>query len=287
MEKISAFSEIENLSYNKIIVNADKSYCDSNTVITFQGKNNILIVEDGVRLHSSKISFNADNSVVYLSKNKHIYYLNVSLFNNSVVYFGKDNYFNRALNMSVSEYQNVIIGEDCLFSFDIWIRTADPHVLYSTETKRRINESKGVFLGDHVWIGQGVYLLKGTCVGSGAVVGAASVVTGKKLASNCCYGGNPAKLLKENVFFSHKCVNGWLPKDTKESQVMDSDIYIYSNNGDILNFSVVDAELKKIKNAQQKVDYLKSNICEKNIKNRFYIEKPSVKKKSFFSKLFG
>lgn len=287
MEKISAFSEAENLSSNKIIVNAEKSFCESNTVITFQGKNNILIVEDGVRLHSSKINFNADNSVVYLSKNKHVYNLNVSLFNNSVIYFGKDNYFNGGLNISVSEYQNVIIGDDCLFSFGIWIRTADPHVLYSAETKRRINDSKGVFIGDHVWIGQNVCLLKGTRVGSGAVVGAASVVTGKKLTSNCCYGGNPAKLLKENVFFAHKCVNDWLPSDTKKFQIMDSDDYIYSKSGEIFDFAVVDAELKKIKTAQQKVDYLKSKICKKSNKNRFYIEKPPAKKKSFISKLFS
>lgn len=287
MEKISAFSETENLSSNKIIVNAEKSFCESNTVITFQGKNNILIVEDGVRLHSSKINFNADNSVVYLSKNKHVYNLNVSLFNNSVIYLGKDNYFNGGLNISVSEYQNVIIGDDCLFSFGIWIRTADPHLLYSVETKQRINESKGVFIGDHVWIGQNVCLLKGTRVGSGAVVGAASVVTGKKLASNCCYGGNPAKLLKENVFFAHKCVNDWLPKDTKKFQIMETDDYIYSKSGDIFDFAVVDAELKKIKTTQEKVDYLKSGICKKSSKNRFYIEKLPAKKKSFISKLFG
>lgn len=287
MEKISAFSETENLKSNKIIVNADKSFCDSNTVINFQGKNNILVVEDGVRLRSSKINFNADNSVVYLSKNKHAYCINVSLFNNSVVYIGKDNYFNGGLNISVSEYQNVIIGNDCLFSFGIWIRTADPHLLYSTETKKRINASKGVFLGDHVWIGQNVFLLKGTCVGSGTVVGAASVVSGKKLASNCCYGGNPAKLLKENVFFAHDCVNDWLPKDTKKSQTMDSDKYIYSKTGEIFNFAVVDADLKKINTAQKKVDYLKSNLCKEKSKNRFYIEKQMVKKKSFISKLFS
>lgn len=287
MEKISAFTEVENLKSNKVLVNSDKSCCDSNTTITFQGENNILVVEDGVRLHSSKINFNANNSIIYLSSNKHIYYLNVSVFNDSAVYFGKDSYFNGALNISVSEYQNVIIGADCLFSFGIWIRTADPHVLYDAQTKERINKSKGVFLGDHVWIGQNVYLLKGTCVGSGAVVGAASVVSGKKLASNCCYGGNPAKLLKENVFFSHNCVNGWLPNDTKKSQIMDSDDFIYGKSGEIFDFAVVDAKLKKIKTAAEKKEYLEKVSASIKSKNRFYIEKPPVKKKSFFSRLFG
>lgn len=41
MEKISAFTEVENLKSNKVLVNSDKSCCDSNTTITFQGENNI------------------------------------------------------------------------------------------------------------------------------------------------------------------------------------------------------------------------------------------------------
>ena len=49
------------------------------------------------------------------------------------------------------------------------IRTADPHIIYDIHRKR-INPSKSVFIGDHVWCGQNVLLLKGCRVGSGVSV---------------------------------------------------------------------------------------------------------------------
>jgi len=60
---------------NLIFVNAEKSHLD-NSKVNFYGRNNILFVEDGVTLRNSTINFNKDNSVVYLSSNRHNYLLN-------------------------------------------------------------------------------------------------------------------------------------------------------------------------------------------------------------------
>ena len=76
--------------------------------------------------------------------------------------------------------KNIIIGDNCMISFGSWIRNTDPHLVYDSSTYCRINPSKSVLIGDHVWIGQSCIILKGTVVGSGAILGAGSVVSGKK-----------------------------------------------------------------------------------------------------------
>jgi len=40
------------------------------------------------------------------------------------------------------------LGEGCLVSFGIWIRTADPHLIFDAESQKRINPSRNVIVGD-------------------------------------------------------------------------------------------------------------------------------------------
>ena len=56
-----------------------------------------------------------------------------------------------------------------------------------------------------MWIGQHVYFLKGTQIGSGSIIGAKSLVAGKKIKSNTIYAGNPAKLIRKDVFYDRDC----------------------------------------------------------------------------------
>lgn len=108
------------------------------------------------------------------------YHLNLTIYNNSLIYIGRDNYFNGSLNIIAGEEKDIIIGDNCMISFGSWIRNTDPHLVYDSSTYCRINPSKSVLIGDHVWIGQSCIILKGTVVGSGSILGAGSVVSGKK-----------------------------------------------------------------------------------------------------------
>ena len=155
-----------------------------NSKIAFHGKGNILICEQSVRIVNSTISFNGSNSIVYLSQSRHHYYLSASLYNNSTLYIGKNSFLNGTLNIILSEQKHCLIGNESLISWGIWIRTADPHLVYDSRTNQRINPSKSVFIGDHVWIGQSAMLLKGTQIDSGSIIGAASLVAGKKVPYN-------------------------------------------------------------------------------------------------------
>lgn len=273
MEELVSFEQAkEHITQNQVIVNADKSSLDGNSKIIFAGKNNILFVEDGVCLRNSTISFQGDNAVVYLSKNRHTYFLRITLYHDSAVYIGDDCYINGAMTLVASEQQNILIGKEDLFSFGIFIRTADPHLLYDCETKRRINASRSVLIGDHVWIGQNALILKGTQVGSGSVIGGGAVLSGKKVISNAAVCGNPAREIRRNIFFSSECVHKWTRETTEKYKIMDTDRYIYHADTQSITLEQIDAELKDAATVEQRMERIQRLLVDNKEKARFAIE---------------
>ncbi len=61
-------------------------------------------------------------------------------------------------------------------------------------------EIKPVKIGDNVWIGCNSIILKGITIGNGAVVAAGSIVT-KDVPPKVLVGGNPAKVIKEDIYW--------------------------------------------------------------------------------------
>lgn len=183
---------------NKIVGNINLD----NSNIKFIGKNNILYVDNGFTLVNSSIEFRGDNSLVYLCKTNDKLTIDVKIYNNSTLYFGKNMWINKGIKIVISEETNVFFGCDCLVSYDTCIRTGDPHIIYDINTRKRVNHSKSVYIGDHVWIGQHVMILKNTMIGSGSVIGAMSLVTNKKYSSNSVYAGTPAKKVRSDIYFS-------------------------------------------------------------------------------------
>ena len=288
MEVVNSTQAIGQLKDNSVLMETEDGNVNlENTKICFKGRNNILYLEDGVHLKDSTIIFEADNSVVYLSKNKNKYLLNVTLNNNNALFIGQDNYMNGKLNIVLSEQKHVLIGNRCLFSFGIWIRLADPHLIYDSIDKGRINFSKSVFLGDHVWISQSAMILKGTKIGSGSIVGAMSLVAGKEIPSNTSWAGNPARKLRDNVFFTGDCVHKYKEEQTEKSRKCLCDEFIYSyEEGKTKSFLEIDRTLSSFNNAEEMLKYLQKEIRGCKDKNRFYIPQTSekAKKTSLFRK---
>ena len=261
----------EDEKHNKII-GYDPTLIDS--TIKFMGENNILFCEENVVLSKSDLMFGGSNSLIYLATNCHKYYLNVEIYNNSVLFIDEHNYINSLrgrTNLMISEQTNIFIGKDSTISFDIWAWTGGPHPIYDCSTNERKDLSKSIFIGDHVWIGQDTLILKGSKIGSGSIVGGKSVVANKIIGSNTIWAGNPAKKIKEDVFFVGKSVHKYTDKETEESMRFDSDEYIYKPEGKILDFDSIDKDISNIKLAEEKIKFLK-NIREEKSKNRFFIQ---------------
>lgn len=90
----------------------------------------------------------------------------------------------------------VTIGDGTLIAWDCCIMDRDYHK-FASETE----VTRPVHIGSHVWIGCHALILKGVTVGDGAVIAAGSVVT-KDVPAGALVGGNPARVLKENVTWS-------------------------------------------------------------------------------------
>lgn len=168
-------------------------------------------------IEGSALNFGGSNSVCYISRTRHRVRVMIGLHNGTNVYLGKNMYINNTLQVLAAEHQSVFVGDDCLISHGVMIRTADPHLIYDCETLTRVNPASSVIVGDHVWIGQEVLILKGTLIGSGSIIGAKTVISGKMVNSNTVWAGDPARCIKEGVFFLSDCTNLWDYKQTHES----------------------------------------------------------------------
>lgn len=253
-----------------------------NSKIKFDGVNNIIYCDEGVKISDSSLNFKANNSIIYLCKSRHVYKLVIDIYNNSTVFIGKNCYFNNPMHIILSEQNNCIIGEECLFSIGIWFRTGDPHLIYDIPSYERINYSKSIFIGDHVWIGQNSMILKNTRIDSGSIIGAMSLVSNKKIGSNEIWGGNPAKLIKNNIFWNNTCVHSWIGNDTEKSKTydkfigtknnekLDEFIYMY-NRKQYIDFDDLENKLNKL-NVDKKFKYL-NRVLANPEKNRFVSNK--------------
>ena len=102
----------------------------------------------------------------------------------------------------VVDGSNLRIGEGCMISDHVDIRTTDNHAIYDIKTGKRINWEEDVEIGPRVWIGTRVIVLKGSRIPEGCIVGAGSVVTKKHMFADTMIVGNPARPVKENVIWT-------------------------------------------------------------------------------------
>ncbi len=151
-------------------------------------------------LNKVNIWFNGSNARIKLGKDIWIANeLNIECGNDAVVRIGDATTFDKTT--LYSSYGDIQIGDDCMFSYGVYVRNHDSHFIFDAETGNRINYSRKIDIKDHVWIGQNSILLAGFTIGNDAIVGAGSV-SSSAFPDKVVIGGNPAQIIREGVIWN-------------------------------------------------------------------------------------
>ncbi|WP_459180305.1 acyltransferase [Streptomyces sp.] len=119
----------------------------------------------------------------------------------------------------VAQEESLVIGEDCMLSFSVEIRTTDTHAIYDVSTGERVNSDKSVEIGDHVWLAKQALVLKGTTIGTGSVVGTRSVAAGS-IPPMAIAAGVPARVVREGTTWTRRVGKGSLEADDEAMKIV-------------------------------------------------------------------
>jgi len=159
-------------------------------------KNENEIVFDDSLPDSVMVSFLGKHNKIFFGKNMIIGNLSISMGNNSVCSIGDNTDISDAL-FDVSNAK-LEIGESCLLSAEVIIRTHDSHHIFDLMTHKRVNYEEDVVIGKHVWVGYRAQLLSGFGIGDGSVVGAGAVTAGK-FGDHVVIAGAPARVIRSGI----------------------------------------------------------------------------------------
>lgn len=135
----------------------------------------------------------------------------------SEVKIGKNFSVNSMVVMNYEPNIKISIGDDCMFSTSVYLRSHDGHTIYNEETREVLNYPEDIKIGNHVWFGNGVRVLKGADIPDNTVVGIGSIVTKSSTSHGISSGsilvGSPAKVLKTGCNWSRKSIEKFLEEE--------------------------------------------------------------------------
>ena len=186
-------------SGNQLMFDPSSLFVDCKIVIS--GNNNEVIVKEATYFKNVEFHIYGSNNRIVIAKG-------VS-FNKAGSMWIEDDHCEIAIgeqtsiedtSIAVTEpYSKVTIGNNCLFAYDIDIRTGDSHSIIDATTNKRINYAKNISIGNHVWLASHISILKGANIASNSIVATRSLVTKSFDKESVLIGGSPASVLKENI----------------------------------------------------------------------------------------
>lgn len=193
---ILGFNKIKGKRHNSIILT--NSYL-KRSFINIHGKGNEIILGNHCRLNKCIIHIDGNSNQVILGDNVAALECEIHIEdNNNTVRIGSGTHISGKTHLACIEGTNMIIGKNCLFSCDITFRTGDSHTILNLEGDR-INPSRDIEVGDHVWIGNKTIITKGVVIRENSIVATGAIVTNTFEEGNVILGGVPAKIIKHMI----------------------------------------------------------------------------------------
>ena len=111
------------------------------------------------------------------------------------IFVGENSYMNGG-QLQASKNAKIIIGNNCLISYNVHIRT-DMHNFKKKDMfiMNQGHTEKDITIGDDCWIGYGAQIMAGVNIGRGAVVAAGCIVA-KDVPEYAVVAGVPAQIIK-------------------------------------------------------------------------------------------
>ena len=172
-------------------------------IIKNHGINNKVIIEEGCRIYNSEIQLFGNNNVLHIKKDCYLRNANLWISDESEVNIGQNTHLTGKIHMACLEKTNITIGDRCMFSNEIVMRTSDSHSILN-KFGTRTNLAKNITIGNHVWVGQQVIILKGAEIGSDSVIGTRALITDKKFNPGSLIVGTPARVVDEQINWDHR-----------------------------------------------------------------------------------
>lgn len=161
--------------------------------------NNVIVFRKGGVLRNTTIQIRGNNNVIEIGEKTSVNYGDIYIEDdNNRIVIGDRTSLCGKIHLACTEGKEIRIGNDCLFSSEIVLRTGDSHSITDLSGKR-LNLAENVAIGDHVWVGHRVLVNKGAVIPENTVVGTGAIVTKPFDESNTVIAGVPAKVIKRDV----------------------------------------------------------------------------------------
>ncbi len=178
--------------------------------ISITGNDNTVIIDDSLFVKKTlNITIKGDNNRIILGKNiKVIDNLNIQILEdccNGEIVIGDNCSFWSTLIQTCELCSKILIGEDCMFSYNTTVMNSDGHCIFQDD--RLINIGKEIKINNHCWIGYNAMVYKNSFIAENSIVGRNAFVSGKFKTGNVVLAGLPARIIKENINWSRETVN--------------------------------------------------------------------------------
>jgi len=190
----------KNISGKHNVINF-KNGVFSSVQFEISGDHNYIDIGDDSTLNSVKFYIRGSRNRITLNKNCRFYHGGKIWISESdcTLSIGENSSFEDVSLVLPEPDTKIQIGSDCMFAYDIEVRTGDSHSIISSETGQRLNFGADIIIGDHVWVAAHCILLKGMHIASNSIIATGSVATKKFTTPGIIIGGNPARALKEGI----------------------------------------------------------------------------------------